>query len=159
MTDIVEQARLAAAPGGWGHANQELLGQLSDEIERLRAAVDIAGSEIDLHIDELKKSSAEIERLRAEPCPRCNDTGNARYWEARWRDEKAEIERARQEGNKLAEESIELCVKLREAAAEIEYLRSALERIRFTEGISRSVEKIALDALRRSRNGSREQKK
>jgi hypothetical protein len=36
----------------------------------------------------------------------------------------AEIERARQEGNKLAEENIELCVKLREAAAKIERLRA-----------------------------------
>ena len=39
MNDIVERARLAAAPGGWGHANQELLGQLADEIERLRAEI------------------------------------------------------------------------------------------------------------------------
>jgi hypothetical protein len=27
------------------------------------------------------------------PCPRCNDTGEQRYWEGRWRDEKAENER------------------------------------------------------------------
>ena len=26
-------------------------------------------------------------------CPLCNDTGDQRYWEARWRDEKAENER------------------------------------------------------------------
>ena len=28
-------------------------------------------------------------------CPLCNDTGNQRYWEGRWRDEKAENERLR----------------------------------------------------------------
>jgi hypothetical protein len=28
-------------------------------------------------------------------CKLCNDTGEQRYWEARWRDEKAEIERLR----------------------------------------------------------------
>jgi len=26
-------------------------------------------------------------------CPRCNDTGEQRYWEGRWRDEKAENEK------------------------------------------------------------------
>jgi hypothetical protein len=39
MTDIVERARLAAAPGGWARANQELLIQLAAEIERLREAL------------------------------------------------------------------------------------------------------------------------
>jgi hypothetical protein len=47
-TDIVERARLAAAPGGWGHANQELLGQLADEIERLRADLNEAAATHDL---------------------------------------------------------------------------------------------------------------
>jgi hypothetical protein len=28
-------------------------------------------------------------------CKRCNDTGDQRYWEGRWRDEKAENERLR----------------------------------------------------------------
>lgn len=29
-------------------------------------------------------------------CKLCNDTGEQRYWEARWRDEKAENERLRE---------------------------------------------------------------
>lgn len=28
-------------------------------------------------------------------CPLCNDTGEQRYWEGRWRDEKAQNERLR----------------------------------------------------------------
>lgn len=28
-------------------------------------------------------------------CPLCNDTGDQRYWEGRWRDEKADNERLR----------------------------------------------------------------
>jgi hypothetical protein len=98
------------------------------------------------------------------PCPRCNDTGNSRYWEGRWRDTHAEnqklldkIERLRASVDLLRKDNASLRDVI-DPQAEIEYLRSALERIRFTEGISRSVEKIALDALRRSRNGSREQK-
>jgi hypothetical protein len=58
MSDIVERMR------AW-EPSPEDCEEAADEIERLRAAVDIAGSEIDLHIDELKKSNAEIERLRA----------------------------------------------------------------------------------------------
>jgi hypothetical protein len=36
-----------------------------------------------------------VEEMMA--CPLCNDTGDQRYWEGRWRDEKAENERLRAE--------------------------------------------------------------
>ena len=35
------------------------------------------------------------ERNSPMPCPLCNDTGNQRYWEGRWRDEVAENRRLR----------------------------------------------------------------
>ena len=35
------------------------------------------------------------------PCPLCNDTGDQRYWEGRWRDEKARGERLRLELEKI----------------------------------------------------------
>ena len=34
-------------------------------------------------------------------CPRCNDTGDNRYWEGRWRDEKIENERLQLENWQL----------------------------------------------------------
>lgn len=41
-----------------------------------------------------------------------------------------------------------------EAADKIEQLQTALEKIRFMEGVSRSIEKIALDALTAPQRGT-----
>jgi rubrerythrin len=44
-------------------------------------------------------------------CPLCNDTGEQRYWEGRWRDEKAENEKLRAEIERLQKQQNPLVSK------------------------------------------------
>lgn len=104
MTDIVE--RLRAAPlQHW----QEAAAELERLIERLRRADRQTASGIAI----MDEAAAELERLRTQ----CG--GNCRYWEGRWRDEAAELERLRGEFESY----------IAEAEAEAERLEAALERI------------------------------
>jgi hypothetical protein len=57
------------------------------------------------------------------PCPRCHDTGEQRYWEGRWRDEKAENERLQK---KLEREAKLKDSQLANCHAEIFKLRNQL---------------------------------
>ena len=56
------------------------------------------------------------------PCPLCNDTGDQRYWEGRWRDADAEIA-------KLNEECQASMGEIENLRAEIAKLRAALQSV------------------------------
>jgi chromosome segregation ATPase len=96
---------------------KSLLGELRDEIERLR-------QERDELITDGVAADAEIERLRTQ----CG--GNCRYWEGRYRDEAAEVERLQSYvdtsmnlGELLKSEIVRLRQTVNDQAAEIERLK------------------------------------
>lgn len=86
--DIVEQLRELFGPYKSMEAHTAL--EAADEIQRLRALIhpfEGAVAKVEEQGREITRLQAENERLRAE--------GAGRYWEGRWRDEKAENERLR----------------------------------------------------------------
>jgi hypothetical protein len=89
MTNIIERLRDCNRYGAYqqGPAGV-LMGEAADEIERLREEGTV----------ELAKAMLEIERLTAE---RAN-----RYWEGRYRDEKADNERLRKALQEIAALSV-----------------------------------------------------
>jgi hypothetical protein len=86
MTDLVERLRWKRVRGQGGFYNpDELCQEAADEIDRMREQVAAlqASSGYEASI-----AQVEIDRLRE----LLRGTGASRYWEGRWRDEKAEIE-------------------------------------------------------------------
>jgi hypothetical protein len=123
MSDIVERLRVK---------------RLQAEIERLNKLQVATAARAEL-------AQIEIEHLRTQ----CG--GNCRYWEGRWRDEAAEVERLRT----LLRELIDikgpqpaLLKHWQEAAAEVERLREQVASLQASSGFEASIAQLEIERLR-----------
>ena len=141
-----EIERLTTEVNGYKHDVRRLLEgerHLQAEIERLRAS----DARFDKWHTIAAEQKAEIERLRAENAQLSNGITPNRYWEGRWRDEKAENERLRGERLYVAE------TLYGEMHAEIERLCAALVEIRTLGDTGHGPHQIASVAAAAIRKG------
>ena len=95
-------------------------------VKQIRDMRSAHNSQTDNLFTKVTELESEIERLNAH-CKRLGEGGAERYWEERWRDEKAENER-------LNQGRISRIITIEQQEEEIERLRAALNAILNNDG-------------------------